>query len=62
MASLYLLLFVLVAQTFRHVPVLRPFDGQTLFKIAQLGVLLAVIATGFRAVRRFRPALPGFAE
>jgi len=60
-ASLYLLLFVLVVQVFRHVPVLQPFDGQVPFQVAQLAVLLAVIVTGFRAVRRFRPVLPNLA-
>jgi hypothetical protein len=56
-ASLYLLLFVLVVQLFRHIPVLQPFDGQAPFQVAQLVVLLAIVVAGFRAVRRFRPAL-----
>lgn len=60
-ASLYLLLFVLVAQLFRHVPFLQPFDGQAPFQAVQLVLLLAIVAVGFRAVRRFRPALPGLA-
>jgi spore maturation protein SpmA len=57
-ASLYLLLFVLVVQLFRHIPFLQPFDGQVPFQVAQLAVLLAVVVTGFRAVRRFKPGLP----
>jgi hypothetical protein len=61
-ASLYLLLFVLVVQVFRHIPFLQPFDGQTPFQVAQLAVLLAIVVTGFRAVRRFRPLLPGLAR
>ena len=60
-ASLYLLLFVLVVQLFRHIPFLQPLDGQAPFQIAQLLVLLGVIGTGIGAVRRFRPGLPGLA-
>jgi hypothetical protein len=55
-ASLYLLLFVLVVQMFRHIPFLQPYDGQAPFQAAQLLVLLAIVATGIGAVRRFRPA------
>jgi hypothetical protein len=56
-ASLYFLLFVLVVQLFRHIPVLQPFDGQAPFQVAQLLVLLAIVGAGMGAVRRFRPAL-----
>jgi len=56
-ASLYFLLFVLVVQLFRHIPVLQPFDGQAPFQVAQLLVLLAIVGAGIGAVRRFRPAL-----
>ena len=55
--SLYFLLFVLVVQLFRHIPVLQPFDGQAPFQVAQLLVLLAIVGAGMGAVRRFRPAL-----
>jgi len=60
-ASLYLLLFVLVVQMFRHISFLQPFDGQAPFQVAQLLVLAAVIVTGIRAARRFRPAQPRLA-
>jgi hypothetical protein len=56
-ASLYLLLFVLVVQMFRHIGFLQPYDGQAPFQAAQLLVLLAIVAAGIIAVRRFRPAL-----
>ncbi len=56
-ASLYFLLFVLVVQLFRHVPVLQPLDGQSPFKIAQLAVLVAMLALGVLATRRFQPLL-----
>jgi hypothetical protein len=60
-ASLYLLLFVLVVQMFRHIEFLQPYDGQAPFQVAQLLVLLAIVAAGIAAVRRFRPALPALA-
>jgi hypothetical protein len=56
-ASLYLLLFVLVVQMFRHIEVLQPYDGQAPFQAAQLAVLVAMIALGVLAVRRFQPSL-----
>jgi hypothetical protein len=61
-ASLYLLLFVLVVQLFRHIAFLQPYDGQAPFQVSQLLLLVATVAVGFRAVRRFRPAWPGLGQ
>jgi hypothetical protein len=60
-ASLYLLLFVLVVQMFLKIPFLQPYDQQAPFQVAQLLVLAATAFVGFRAARRFRPALPALA-
>lgn len=54
-ASLYLLVFVLVAQAFAKVPVLRnaaPTQSEPPLAIAQLVVLLIFVVIGVRAVRR----------
>lgn len=57
-ASLYLLCFVLVVQSFKHVPFLNPLaptGSEPPFKVAQLVVLVLFVAVGFGAVRKFRP-------
>jgi hypothetical protein len=57
--SLYLLVFVLVAQSFEHVPFLNPLaptGSEPPFKVAQAVVLVAFVVIGVLAARRFRPA------
>ncbi|HVZ00259.1 MAG TPA: hypothetical protein VHA35_12185 [Dongiaceae bacterium] len=59
-ASLYLLVFVLVVQLFKHVPFLTPLaptGSEPPFQIVQLVVLLLFIGLGIQSVRKFRPAL-----
>jgi hypothetical protein len=61
--ALYLNVFVLVVQTFQKVPffhALAPTQAEPPFAIAQGIVLLAFIALGIAAARKFRPltALP----
>jgi uncharacterized membrane protein len=59
-ASLYLLVFVLVVQTFKHVPLLTPLaptQSELPFQIVQLVVLVVFLALGVQSVRKFRPAL-----
>ena len=58
--ALYFNVFVLVAQLFLKVPVLHelaPKGTEPAFAIAQGVVLVAFVAAGVFAVRRFRPAL-----
>jgi hypothetical protein len=58
-ASLYLNVFVLIAQAFLKVPALNalaPTGSEPPFAIAQGIVLLLFIVLGFRAVRQFHPA------
>ncbi len=60
--SLYLNVFVLVAQLFLKVPTLHalaPTQGEPPFALAQGVVLLAFLAAGFLAVKRFRPRRVG---
>jgi hypothetical protein len=60
--SLYLNVFVLVAQLFSKVPALHalaPTQGEPPFAIAQGAVLLAFLVLGFLAVKRFRPRRRG---
>jgi hypothetical protein len=62
--TLYLNVFVLVAQAFQKVPALHalaPKGSEPPFAIAQGIVLLAFIALGVLAVRRFHPAPVGLA-
>jgi len=57
--SLYLLVFVTIAQAFGKIPFLQPLapgGAGPVFAIVQLVVLLGFVAIGFLAVRRFRPA------
>ncbi len=57
--SLYLNVFVLVVQSFLKVPslnALAPNGNEPPFVIAQGAVLLAFVALGYLAVKRFRPA------
>jgi hypothetical protein len=57
--SLYLLVFVAVAQAFLKVPslhALAPTGGEPPFAIAQGVVLLLFVLIGVTAVRKFRPA------
>ena len=57
-ASLYLNVFVAVVQSFQKVAFLQPLaptQSEPPFVIAQLVVLVAFIALGVLAVRRFRP-------
>ncbi len=59
-ASTYLLCFVLVVQSFKHVPILTPLaptGSEPPFKMVQLIVLLVFVALGVQSVRKFRPAL-----
>ena len=56
--SLYLNVFVLVVQAFQKVGFLRalaPTQSEPPFLVAQAVVLIALIAVGFVAVKRFRP-------
>lgn len=56
--SLYFNVFVLVAQAFQKIPglhALAPTGTEPAFAVAQILVLLAFIAIGVLAVRRFRP-------
>jgi hypothetical protein len=58
-ASLYLNTFVAVVQSFQKLAFLQPLaptQSEPPFVIAQLVVLVAFIALGVLAVRRFRPA------
>ena len=55
--ALYFNVFVLVVQSFEKIPALRamaPTQSETPFKVAQFVVLLAFIALGIFAVKRFR--------
>ena len=57
--ALYLNVFVLVVQLFQKVPALHalaPTQSEAPFAVAQLIVLIAFIALGVAAVRKFRPA------
>lgn len=57
--SLYLNVFVLVVQSFLKLPALNalaPNGNEPPFVIAQGAVLIAFVALGYRAVKRFRPA------
>lgn len=59
--GLYFNTFVLVAQGFAKVPVLKaaaPTQSEPPFAIAQLIVMIAFIVFGYRAVKKFR-GLPG---
>ncbi len=63
-ASLYLLVFVGIVQTFLKIPVvntLAPTGGEPPFAITQGLVLLLFIALGVAAVRAFQPAPAGAA-
>jgi hypothetical protein len=58
-ASLYLNVFVLVVQSFLKLPALNalaPNGNEPPFAIAQGAVLLAFVALGYLAFKRFRPA------
>jgi len=57
--ALYLNVFVLVVQMFQKIPALHalaPTQSEAPFAVAQLVVLIAFIAVGVAAVRKFRPA------
>jgi hypothetical protein len=57
--SLYLNVFVLVVQLFQKVPslhALAPTQSEAPFAVVQLIVLIAFVAIGVAAVRKFRPA------
>jgi hypothetical protein len=57
--ALYLNVFVLVVQVFQKIPALHalaPTQSEAPFAVAQLVVLIAFIAIGVAAVRKFRPA------
>ncbi len=59
-ASLYLLIFVTIAQAFLKIPVLNalaPTGAEAPFAVAQVIALIVFIVIGVRAVGRFRPAL-----
>ena len=58
-ASLYLLIFVTIAQAFQKIPFLQamaPTGSEAPFAIAQIIALVVFIVIGVGAVRRFRPA------
>lgn len=58
-ASLYLLIFVTIAQAFQKIPFLNalaPTGSEPPFAIAQAIALIIFIAIGVMAVRRFKPA------
>ncbi len=62
LAALYLNVFVGVVQTFQKVPffnALAPTQKEPPFAVAQGIVLIAFIALGIMAARKFRPASPG---
>jgi hypothetical protein len=64
MVALYLNVFVGVVQTFQKVPffnALAPTQKEPPFAVAQGIVLLAFIALGIVAAKKFRPAAPGTA-
>jgi hypothetical protein len=61
MIALYFNVFVLIAQTFEHVPAahaLAPTGTEAPFKIAQLILLIIAIILITMAAKRFRPTLP----
>jgi len=58
-ASLYLLIFVTIAQAFQKIPFLQamaPTGAEAPFAVAQVIALIVFIVIGVRAVSRFRPA------
>ena len=58
-ASLYLLIFVTIAQAFLKIPFLQalaPTGSEPPFAVAQIIALIVFIVIGVGAVRRFRPA------
>lgn len=60
MIALWLNSFVLVVQTFQKIGFVRalaPTQSEPPFLVAQVALLILVIALGFLAVRRYRPAL-----
>jgi hypothetical protein len=64
LVALYLNVFVGVVQTFQKVPffnALAPTQKEPPFAIAQGIVLVAFIALGILAAKKFRPAVPGAA-
>jgi hypothetical protein len=61
-AALYLNVFVLVVQAFlkiEHLKALAPQQNEPPFIASQAVVLIAFVALGVVAAKRFRPALPG---
>ena len=59
-AALYLNVFVAVVQSFQKVPFVRslaPTQSEPPFLVAQLAVLIAFVALGIFAVRRFHPEM-----
>lgn len=59
-ASLYLLIFVTIAQAFQKIPFLQalaPTGSEAPFAIAQIIALIVFIVIGVGAVRRFRPVI-----
>lgn len=64
-ASLYFNIFVLVVQSFEHVPALRaiaPTQKEPPFAIAQLTVLVVFVGLTALAVKRFHPEAPTSAK
>lgn len=58
-ASLYLLIFVTIAQAFQKIPflsALAPTQSEAPFAITQVVALILFVVIGVSAVRRFRPA------
>lgn len=59
-ASLWLLVFVLIAQVFAKIPALRaaaPTQSEPPFAITQLAILVIFAVIGLLAARRFHPSL-----
>jgi hypothetical protein len=57
-ASLYLLIFVLIAQAFMKIGVLNrlaPTQSEAPFAVAQLVLLVVMVWVGFKALRAFQP-------
>jgi hypothetical protein len=58
-ASLWLLVFVLIAQVFAKIPALKasaPTQSEPPFAITQIAVLVVFVVIGIVAARRFHPA------
>jgi hypothetical protein len=55
MIALWFNFFVLIAQSFNKVPVLKPFDGKPLFLATQVAALALFVVLTVTAIKKFRP-------